>query len=212
MLLEESDNLNIPGADQIDPTLEASSLSKFDMHLHKSSLSKTHVKWLTKCYGIPEDLHPQVVPEGMTMDVLPNDAIGLYVHHFQQGGFRLREIVIVLHKLPPSLLYPACLSNTWKYASHSFSLKDLKGKVITMVEFLCLPNFKGCKVAVGTLLPPGMARVTHLTPATEQFEDIPPKTGDMEIAEIPCRKALDEKEKKKRKAEAKAAANVPNDA
>nr|GEU51269.1 hypothetical protein [Tanacetum cinerariifolium] len=47
-----------------------------------------------------------------------------------------------------------------------------------MVEFLQLPNFKGCKDA-GDLLPPGSARV------------------------------LDDKEKKKRKVEAKAAANAP---
>ncbi|GKA77081.1 hypothetical protein Tco_0783542 [Tanacetum coccineum] len=232
MLIEESDNLNILDADQIDPALEASSLSKFDMHLHKSSLSKTHVKWLTKCYGIPEDLHLRVVPEGTTMDVLPNDAIGLYRaapiamawrHHdfsvadpFPKAGeinesnvAKLRKIVIVLRKSPPSLLYVACLSNTWKHASHSFSLKDLKGKVITMAEFLRLPNFKGCKVAVETLLPPGIARVTYLTPATEWIKNIPPKIGDIKIAEIPSRMALDKKEKKKRKAEANSLRALP---
>ncbi|GKD10620.1 hypothetical protein Tco_1190305, partial [Tanacetum coccineum] len=34
-------------------------------------------------------VHPRVPPEGMTMDVLPADAIGLYAHHFQQGGLRV---------------------------------------------------------------------------------------------------------------------------
>nr|GEX21228.1 hypothetical protein [Tanacetum cinerariifolium] len=77
-----------------------------------------------------------------------------------------------------------------------------------MAEFLCLPNFQGCKVAAGALSPPGSARVTHLASMVERLEDLLPKNGDMEIAEIPCRKVLDDKEKKKKKAKAKAAANV----
>ncbi|GJX36146.1 hypothetical protein Tco_0247703 [Tanacetum coccineum] len=68
------------------------------------------------------------------------------------------------------------LSYVWKHASRAFSLKDSKGKVVTMAEFLRLPNFKGCKVAAGALLPPDSARV------------------------------LDDKEKKKKKVEAKTAA------
>nr|GEY22740.1 hypothetical protein [Tanacetum cinerariifolium] len=71
---------------------------------------------------------------------------------------KLREVFIVLHKPPPSLLYAASLSYTRKHSDHSFSLKDSKGKVITMAEFLRLPNFKGCKVAVEALLPLGTAR------------------------------------------------------
>ncbi|GKG42956.1 hypothetical protein Tco_0479640, partial [Tanacetum coccineum] len=88
MLLDHSDNIDISKADPLDPALEATVLPKFDMHLYKSSLNKTHVKWLIKCYKIPKDLCPRVVPEGMTMNELPNDVIGLYVHHFQQGGLR----------------------------------------------------------------------------------------------------------------------------
>ncbi|GKE02404.1 hypothetical protein Tco_1390387, partial [Tanacetum coccineum] len=80
-----------------------------------------------------------------------------------------------------------------------------------MAGFLRLPNFRGCKVAADTLLPPGSARVTHLTPLAVRIEDIPPKTGDMEVTEIPCRKVLIEKEKKRKKAEAKAAANALDD-
>ncbi|GJT92368.1 gypsy type transposase [Tanacetum coccineum] len=78
-----------------------------------------------------------------------------------------------------------------------------------MTEFLQLPNFKGCKVAAGELLPPGSARVTHLSSPAERLEDLPPKTRDMVTAELPCRKVLDDKEKKKRKAEAKAAVDAP---
>ncbi|GJT06817.1 hypothetical protein Tco_0841279 [Tanacetum coccineum] len=86
MSLEESDDLVLPDAAPAGPALEAGSLPKFDMHVHTSSLTETQVKWLARCYGIPEELHPRVVPEGMTMNALPNDALGLYVHHFEQGG------------------------------------------------------------------------------------------------------------------------------
>ncbi|GKB66056.1 hypothetical protein Tco_0927468 [Tanacetum coccineum] len=82
MSLEESDDLVILDAKPVGPALEAGSLPKFDMHIHRSSLTEIQVRWLTKCYGILEDLHPRVVPKGMTMNALPNDAIGLYAHHF----------------------------------------------------------------------------------------------------------------------------------
>ncbi|GKB13090.1 V-type proton ATPase subunit B2 [Tanacetum coccineum] len=102
--------------------------------------------------------------------------------------------------------HDSSLSNLWKHAGRAFSLKDSEGKVITMAEFMRLPNFKGCKVSAGALLPPGAARVTHLASPAERLEDIPPKTGDMMTAEIPCQKVLDDKEKKKRKDEEKVVA------
>ncbi|GKE87161.1 hypothetical protein Tco_1564636, partial [Tanacetum coccineum] len=45
---------------------------------------------------------------------------------------KLQEVVISLRRPPLSVLYVA---------------------VITMAEFLRLPNFKGCKVSAGALLP-----------------------------------------------------------
>ncbi|GKA96197.1 hypothetical protein Tco_0818292 [Tanacetum coccineum] len=220
MSLEESDDLNIPDAESLDPALEASSLPKFDMHLYRSSLSETHVKWLTKCYDISEDLHPSLVPE---VDQRAAPIAMAWRHHdsrvaapFAKSGehsksdiAKLREVVIVLRKPPPSLLYAAGLSYTWKHASRAFSLKGPKGKIMPLSYQPCFlfahpkPTF-----VVGALLPPGSARVTHLAPLAERLEGIPPMIGDMEIAEIPCRKVLDEKEKKKKKAEAKVAANV----
>ncbi|GJZ33113.1 hypothetical protein Tco_0578549 [Tanacetum coccineum] len=56
---------------------------------------------------------------------------------------KLREVVIALRKPHPSLLYVAGLSHVWKHAGRAFILKDSKGK--------------GCKVAVGELLPPASA-------------------------------------------------------
>nr|GEV46271.1 hypothetical protein [Tanacetum cinerariifolium] len=250
MFLEESNDLNILDAEPVDLVLEASSLPKFDMHLHKSSVTDTYVKWLTTCYGISVQLYPRVASKGMTMDTLPNDAIRIYAHHFQQGVNRatyfemycrslditptvplfrvfyklckqgnwdapidmawrhhdsivanpfpkpseydaldvakLCEVVIALHKPPPSFLYVACLSHVWKHASRAFSLKDPKGKGNTFVSSAVFFLF------VYSLL------------------DLPPKTSDMVTAEIPCWKVLDDKEKKKRKVEAKAAANAPD--
>ncbi|GJV78023.1 hypothetical protein Tco_1509607 [Tanacetum coccineum] len=257
MSLGDSGSLDLPDTAAINPALEATFLPKFDMHLYRSSLTKTNVKWLTKCYGIPADLHPRVPPEGMTMDVLPADVIGLYAHHFQQGGLRvpfssfllkraapiampwrhhdssvsdpipkpdeynasdvakLREVVIPLRKPPPSILYIAGLSNVWKHADRAFSLKGFEwgGQYIfiTMAEFLRLPDFHGCKVFASELLSPGSARVTHLTAPAERVEDIPPKTGDMMVAKLPCQKVLDDKERKKRKAEEKDAIHVQDE-
>nr|GEZ85754.1 hypothetical protein [Tanacetum cinerariifolium] len=240
MSLEEFDDLNLPDAEPVDPALEVGSLPKYDMHLYKSSLTKSHDKWLTKCYGILADLHPRVVREGMTMEALPNDAIGLYAHHFQQGELRgpyamfcrhhdssvaypfpkpnefntsdvakLREVVIVLRKPPPSLLYATCLSHVWKHAGRAFSLKDPNGKG-NLSRWLSFYAFPISKVVVGSLLPPGSARVAHLSTPADQLKDIPPKTYDMVKTKIPCRKVLDDKEKKIRKAEAMVAANAPD--
>ncbi|GKD44052.1 hypothetical protein Tco_1268697, partial [Tanacetum coccineum] len=80
---------------------------------------------------------------------------------------------------------------------------------LSMAEFLRLSNFKGCKITAGVLLPPGTIRVTHLANPAVTLEAIPPKTADMVVVEIPCRKVLDDKEKKRKKAEEKAAVNSP---
>ncbi|GJU96460.1 hypothetical protein Tco_1321216 [Tanacetum coccineum] len=338
MSLEDSGDLDIPDAAPVDPALEAGVLPKFDMHLYRSSLNETHVRYLVKLYGIPEELHPRVAPAGMTMDVLPPGAIGLYAHHFQQGGLRvpfssfflkvvehfcvhisqlvplginrvtffeiycrslgvtptvplfrvfyklckqghwfsfqnragkgcqpclkdvptslkkwkdkfflvdrraapiamawrhhdssianpfprsseynasdvakLREVVNSLRRPPLSILYIAGLSNVWKHVGRAFSIRDSEGKVITMAEFLRLPNFKGCKVTADALLLPGAARVTHLATPAARLQDIPPKTGEMMVVELPYRRVMDDKEKKKRKAEEKAATKVHAD-
>ncbi|GJV50295.1 hypothetical protein Tco_1440507 [Tanacetum coccineum] len=124
---------------------------------------------------------------------------------------RLREVVISLRRPPLSILYVAGLSSVWKHAGRAFSIRDSEGKVITMAKFLRLPNFKGCKVTAGALLPPGATRVTHLATPAARLQDIPPKTGEMMVVELPCRRVMDDKEKKNRKAKEKAATKVPAD-
>nr|GEW71101.1 hypothetical protein [Tanacetum cinerariifolium] len=56
-----------------------------------------------------------------------------------------QEVVISLRKPPPNILYVEGLSNVWKHAGRTFSLRDLKGK--------------GCKVSAGALLPSDLAKV-----------------------------------------------------
>nr|GEV44416.1 hypothetical protein [Tanacetum cinerariifolium] len=221
MSLEESDDLNISDVALVDPILKAGALPKFDMHLYKSSLNESHVRYLVKLYGILKELHPRVVPEDISPTVplfcvfykickqgnwfsfqnragkdckpCTKDAttslkkwVDMFFlvdrraaliamawrHHdysiadpFPRSSeynasdvAKLREVVISLRRHPLSILYVA---------------------VITMAEFLRLPNFKGCKVFAETLLPPGTARI------------------------------LDDKEKKKRNAEEKVAAKAP---
>ncbi|GKA53605.1 hypothetical protein Tco_0746920 [Tanacetum coccineum] len=102
----------------------------------------------------------------------------------ESNAEKLHEFVITLHKPAPSLSYAVGLFHTWKYAGHIPILKDLKGKVLTLAEFLRMPNFKGCKVAAGTLLPSGTACLTHTTPPATRLEDIQPKTGDMEAGAL----------------------------
>nr|GEX91323.1 hypothetical protein [Tanacetum cinerariifolium] len=207
--LGESDDLVLLDAEPADPVLEAGSLPKFYMHIHKSSLTEIQVEWLTRCYGIPADLHPRVVSEGMTMNALPNDALGLYAHHFQQGGLRAAPIAMVWRHHDSSVTDPFPKSNEYNASDVAKLREDSKGKVLSMAEFLRLPNFKGCKITAGALLPAGVARVTHLANPAATLEDIPPKTADMTLAEIPCRRVLDNKEKKRKKVEEKATANSP---
>nr|GEX35044.1 hypothetical protein [Tanacetum cinerariifolium] len=161
MSLDNSDNLDIPDANAVDLALEAVTFPKFDMHLYKSSLTETHVKWLIKCYKISKELHPRVVSEGMAIDELPNDVIEFVADPFpkpeefkESDVERLRKIVITLHKSSPIFLYVPGLSHVWKHAGHVLILKHPNKKVLTMAEFFRLPNFRGYKVVAGTLLPP----------------------------------------------------------
>ncbi|GJX80879.1 gypsy type transposase [Tanacetum coccineum] len=307
MSLEDSGDLDISDADPVDPALEAGILPKFDMHLYRSSLNETHVRYLVKLYGIPEELHPRVAPAGMTMDALPPSVIGLYAHHFQQGGLRVpfssfflkavEHFCVHISRLVPlginrvtffeiycrsldvtptvplfRVFYKLCKQGHWfsfpnragkgcqpclkdaqkwkdkfflvdrraapiamAWRHHDSSVADpFPGSseynasdvaklrevvislrrpplIITMAEFLRLLNFKGCKVTAGALLPPGAARVTHLATPVARLQDIPPKTGEMMVAELLCRRVMGDKEKKKRKAEEKAATKVPAD-
>ncbi|GJV99977.1 hypothetical protein Tco_1555229 [Tanacetum coccineum] len=171
MSLGDSGSLDLPDTAAINPALEATSL-------------------------------PKAAPIAMSWrhhDSSVSDHIPKPDEYNASDLAKLREVVIPLRKPPPNILYVAGLSNVWKHAGRAFSIKDSNGDVITMAEFLRLPDFHGCKVSAGELLPPGSARVTHLTAPAERVEDIPPKTGDMMVAELPCRKVLREGVRKKRR-------------
>ncbi|GKD88193.1 hypothetical protein Tco_1363700 [Tanacetum coccineum] len=104
----------------------------------------------------------------------------------EQDAARLREVAISLHKPYNSLLYVVGLSLVWKESGHVPILKGPKGEVLTMAEFLRLPDLHG----------------------STRLKDIPPKTVEMETAEVACRKVLTDREKKKRNTKAKAAATA----
>ncbi|GKC57680.1 hypothetical protein Tco_1085278, partial [Tanacetum coccineum] len=199
MSLEDSGDLDIPDAAPVDPALEVGVLPKFDMHLYRSSLNETHVRAAPIAMAWRHH-------DSSVADPFPGSS-----EYNVSNVAKLREVVISLRRPPLSILYVAGLSNVWKHAGRAFSIRDSEGKVITMAEFLRLPNFKGCKVTAGVLLPPSAARVTHLATPAARLQDIPPKTGEKMVAELPCRKVMDDKEKKKRKAEEKAATKVPVD-
>ncbi|PWA98462.1 transposase (putative), gypsy type [Artemisia annua] len=62
---------------------------KFDIQSKVSKTRPSDVIALIASFGIPKDLHPRVPPKGMTMDQLPEDAIGLYVEYFFEGGLNV---------------------------------------------------------------------------------------------------------------------------
>nr|GEV13549.1 hypothetical protein [Tanacetum cinerariifolium] len=106
--------------------------------------------------------------------------------------------------------HDSCVVNPFPRPSeYNASDVDKLRELSPWLYFCVFPNFKGCKVSAGTLLPPGTTRVTHLAPPAGRLEDILPKTGDMIMAEMPCWKILDDKEKKRRKSEDKVTARAP---
>nr|GEV63336.1 hypothetical protein [Tanacetum cinerariifolium] len=143
MSLEESKDPNLLDAESFDHVLEASSLPNFDMHPHKSSLTETNVKWLTKCYGIPADLHPRVASEDAPTSLkkwkdkffLVDRRAALIAmawrHHDSSVAdpfpkpneynasnvAKLREVVIALHKPHLSLLYVVGISQLSEWLS-----------------------------------------------------------------------------------------------
>ena len=69
---------------------------KFDMPKWRSSLDEAAVSLLTMEFGIPESLNPRPVPDGMTMNELPDDAIGLYLDDFYEGGISVPFSIFLL--------------------------------------------------------------------------------------------------------------------
>ncbi|GJS71044.1 hypothetical protein Tco_0703885 [Tanacetum coccineum] len=195
------------------------------MHVITSLLEETHIEWIAKTYGIPLDLHPRPVPAEMTMDELPDDAIGLYLHHFKEGGLRIHFSAFFLGVM--SILGAAPIAIPWRHndssvvdppptygeydedeveklrehAGHEFLLKDpdRKGNTLSFVIV------RSCEISCGDPLPEGAVHVTHTTPSAARLEDVPKKTKLTELAEKTCAKVLADKEKKKEKSALKAA-------
>nr|GEX59756.1 hypothetical protein [Tanacetum cinerariifolium] len=130
---------------------DASVMPKFDKHIITSVLEEAHVEWIAKIYGIPLDLHPRPAVTGMTMEELSDDVVDhtpAFSSYDEGEVERLREVIITLHKLTPSLLYVIGLNTVWKHTDHECLLKDLDRNVVTMAKFLRLSNFSGAKDAL----------------------------------------------------------------
>ena len=63
--------------------------SKMDMHRKFSKTRPAELDAMVQAFGIPIDLHLRDPPQDMTMDRLPQDAIGLYVQYFFEGGLNV---------------------------------------------------------------------------------------------------------------------------
>nr|GEW10215.1 hypothetical protein [Tanacetum cinerariifolium] len=182
MSLDNSDNYIFLDGDSVDPALKATVL-------------------------------PKAAPIAMAWwhhDACVADPFPKPSEYNEHDVFRLQEIAISLHKPYNSLLYVAALSFVWKEAGHVPILRGPKGEVLTMAEFLRLPDLYDCKITARALLPPDAALETHLSALATRLKDIPAKTREMEIAEVACRKVLADREKKKIKVEANEVTKVDN--
>ncbi|GKA32458.1 hypothetical protein Tco_0718825 [Tanacetum coccineum] len=192
MSLEDSDDLNISDAAPVNPVLEAIAFPK---ELHRGS----YRRFLQAMQTRQLVLIPEQGREEFVADPFPKPS-----EYNASDVTKLREVVISLRRPPLSILYVAGLSNVWKHAGRAFSIKDLEVLASPQLQRLlgCCRDPASTRCRQGD--PPGPSPAARL-------EDIPPKTGDMIVAEMPYRKVVDDKERKKRKAEEKAATKAPTD-
>lgn len=69
-----------------DVSMPEGSHVKKDIQLRPSTMDEGEVLAVVETFRIPKDLHPRVPPADMTMDQLPEGAIGLYAEYFFDGG------------------------------------------------------------------------------------------------------------------------------
>ncbi|GJR51273.1 hypothetical protein Tco_1401794 [Tanacetum coccineum] len=157
-------------------------------------------KWKDKFFLIDRRAAPIAMAwrhhDSSVADVLPSPS-----EYNAADVATLLQVPIHLHKPYNSLLYVAGLSPTWKGLGHVPVMKGPGGKVLTMAEFLCLPDLGACKIVAGTLLPPNFPIDTHLSTPATRLKDAPSKTPAMENAKIACRKVIVARERKKQRAE-----------
>ncbi|GKC70988.1 hypothetical protein Tco_1116871 [Tanacetum coccineum] len=143
-------------------------ISKFDMHIHTSTLTIKELKQSITDYCVPMDLHPRLPPPELTMDNLPPNFIGIYIEQLEQErraipdampwrhidtdvrddfpdnynegeADRLAEHVILLRPPPRHPLYVCGSTTACRHPELSYSIKDPNGWVLTMDDFLKLP-------------------------------------------------------------------------
>ncbi|GJW66734.1 hypothetical protein Tco_0121158 [Tanacetum coccineum] len=131
---------------------------KFDMPHHRSKLTSTDVKSITKEYDISLDLHPRAPPEGRSIDRLSKNDIALALRlpstfsaystnlANRDTGFPLKndildvrapvENIVDLRPVHHGLLFTVGLATIWEFPSVYSIFKDTRGNVITMFEYI----------------------------------------------------------------------------
>lgn len=81
---------------------------KQDIQRRFSKTRPADLVFLVNAFGVPSDLHPRVPPQGMTMDRLPADAIGLYVEYFLEGGLNVPFSTFLLGVIQYFKVHDSC--------------------------------------------------------------------------------------------------------
>lgn len=110
------------------------------MHVQTSKLSQEDLDEIVLEYRIPADLNPILPPEGMTMNKLPDNKIGIYVHQLKLGGVRIPFstfllAVILYFKVHLSQLVPIGLNRVTLFELCCYSL-DVRPTVPLFRVFL----------------------------------------------------------------------------
>ncbi|GJY01687.1 hypothetical protein Tco_0359839 [Tanacetum coccineum] len=170
---------------------KASVVSKFDMHVHVSTLSSKELEDVIETYGIPRDLRPRFSDPELTMDKLPDGVIGIYVEQLHQGGRNKAFSVLTGRNKAFSGAYIstgvdsfASRDTVYHHPDLAQILRDPKGwgnsfslsttfeeREITMDDYLCLPNWAGTVVSIGDPIP------EEQRPPKRTVDPLPPNTA-----------------------------------
>ncbi|PWA57228.1 NB-ARC domains-containing protein [Artemisia annua] len=128
---------------------------KFDIHLRISKTSQVDVRALVEDFGIPEDLNPRPPLRGLTMDLLPEDAIGLYViryfkvHISQLVPLGMHRVTLFevysrsLHISPTTSLFRVFYKLSKQGSWFSFEKRAERNRKVCFGEFpSCLKGWK----------------------------------------------------------------------
>nr|GEW90607.1 hypothetical protein [Tanacetum cinerariifolium] len=112
---------------------------KFDIYIYTSTLTLEELNEAINKFSVSLELRPRLPPPELTMNKLSYDVIA--------------ERVNLLRKPPTPLLYMCGLTMDCRHPKLSHVIKDAEGKVITVDDFLSLPEWNGTLVSKGDPIP-----------------------------------------------------------